>query len=189
MRKFRDQMIFMRRLKRLIGRQEMDSARRLYAERPTYTLDHLIKERYPRFSDALGDLDDALSLVHLFATLPVTGALKAEHTAMARRLSLEWAHYVVRAHALKKVFFSVKGAFFQAEVRRLSSSHTFDVVYRSFSVLTQHRAMTPFLYPPPPTPPAPPHCACSIHRSRVCPSHGSFHGPFQRQCLVTLTST
>lgn len=40
MRKFRDQQIFMRRLKRLIGRREMDAARRAYAERPTYTLDH-----------------------------------------------------------------------------------------------------------------------------------------------------
>lgn len=33
--------------------------------------------------------------------------------AMARQLALEWQAYVVRAHALRKVFVSVKGFYFQ----------------------------------------------------------------------------
>ena len=34
----------------------------------------------------------------------------------ARRLSLEWQAYIGRTHAVRKVFASVKGFYFQAEV-------------------------------------------------------------------------
>jgi pescadillo protein len=117
MRKFREQAVFMRRVKRLVGRRELDAARHALAAKPTFTLDHLVKERYPRFADALGDLDDALSLVALFASFPAEAPIKAAHTAVARRLSREWLYYVARAKALKKVFFSIKGCYFQAEVK------------------------------------------------------------------------
>jgi hypothetical protein len=31
---------------------------------------HSLNYRYPRFGDALGELDDCLTMVHLFATVP-----------------------------------------------------------------------------------------------------------------------
>jgi len=63
------------------------------------------------------DLDDALSLVHLFASLPAAQQVKPVRTAAATRLVREWQYYIARSHALRKVFFSVKGVYFQAEVR------------------------------------------------------------------------
>jgi hypothetical protein len=62
-----------------------------------------VRERYPRFSDALGDLDDALSLIHLFSVLPTEHSIKPERTERARRLALEWQYYVAKSHSLSKV--------------------------------------------------------------------------------------
>ena len=67
--------------------------------------------RYPSFVDALRDLDDPLTMVHLFAVLPAERAhgIPAPVVQLARRLALEWQAWVVRAHALRKTFISVKG--------------------------------------------------------------------------------
>ena len=107
----------MKKVRKAISRGDKSLAEKREALAPQYTLDHLVRERYPRFGDALGDLDDALSLIHLFATLPAEGPVDAARTERCRRLGLEWQYYVARAHCLSKVFVSVKGVYFQAEVQ------------------------------------------------------------------------
>jgi len=107
----------MKKVRKAISRGDKSLAQKREATAPQYTLDHLVRERYPRFGDALGDLDDALSLIHLFATLPAEGPVDAARTERCRRLGLEWQYYVARAHCLSKVFVSVKGVYFQAEVQ------------------------------------------------------------------------
>ncbi len=93
----------MKKVKKAVGRGEVEDARRMYAKRPEYSLDHLVKERYPRFPDALADLDDALAMVHLFASLPSEKHIDPKHTTAAQRLCREWQAYVARTRALRKV--------------------------------------------------------------------------------------
>lgn len=60
-------------------------------------------------------MDDPLTMVHLFAALPAEKRFRIpiEAVSTARRLALEFQAYVVRAHALRKVFVSVKGFYYQ----------------------------------------------------------------------------
>jgi len=117
LKKFRELKIFMRRLKRAIGRDEISDAERIEANKPIYTLDHIVKERYPTFADALRDLDDALSMVFLFSTLPQTDKIQVDTVNLCKRLCVEFQHYVISSNSLKKVFISIKGIYYQAEIQ------------------------------------------------------------------------
>ncbi|XP_044465681.1 LOW QUALITY PROTEIN: pescadillo homolog, partial [Mangifera indica] len=90
----------------------------LIKRQPEIKLDRLVLERYPHFVDALRDLDDPLTLVHLFAALPASDRMKIEVKRVhnCRKLSHEWQAYISRTHKLRKVFVSVKGIYYQAEV-------------------------------------------------------------------------
>ncbi|CBQ68115.1 conserved hypothetical protein [Sporisorium reilianum SRZ2] len=112
----REHKTFAKKLSRAIGRREWAAAKNLDESKPTYRLDHIIKERYPTFRDSLKDIDDALSLLTLFANLPATDKVSAEVIASCSRLCAEWQLYVMKTKALKKVFLSIKGIYFQAEV-------------------------------------------------------------------------
>ncbi|KAI7255986.1 hypothetical protein KC335_g13535, partial [Hortaea werneckii] len=84
---------------------------------PKLRLDHIIKERYPTFVDALRDLDDALSMLFLFANLPSTAEVPAKVVAKCQRLTREFEHYLIRTHSLRKSFLSIKGIYYQATIQ------------------------------------------------------------------------
>lgn len=115
--KFREFKSFVRKVKKCVHKGEGLRAQRLYDNKPIYTLEHIIKERYPSFIDALRDLDDALSMVFLFATLPQHSRLQAHVVHNCRRMSVEFMHYIMESRSLKKVFLSIKGIYYQAEVK------------------------------------------------------------------------
>ncbi|PKI79165.1 hypothetical protein CRG98_000457 [Punica granatum] len=116
--KFREIRAYERKIKKAEAKKNKDLAHRLLTRKPNYTLDRLIRERYPKFVDALRDLDDCLTMVHLFAALPALEREKIEVKRVhdCRRLSHEWQAYISRTHKLRKVFVSVKGIYYQAEV-------------------------------------------------------------------------
>jgi pescadillo protein len=80
-------------------------------------LDHIVKERYPTFVDALRDLDDALSMLFLFANLPSTTHVPPKTIALCQRLCLEFEHYLIVSHSLRKSFLSIKGIYYQATIQ------------------------------------------------------------------------
>ncbi|CAI5512699.1 unnamed protein product [Closterium sp. Naga37s-1] len=107
-----------KKIRKAKGRLETEKVERLERSMPRVSLDHLVKERYPSFIDAIRDLDDALTMLHLFATLPADATFRIPATRVnnARSLSLEWQAYIARTHSLRKEFVSVKGIYYQAHV-------------------------------------------------------------------------
>ncbi|TDL28671.1 hypothetical protein BD410DRAFT_237625 [Rickenella mellea] len=116
LKKLREHKAFAKKLARALGRGEWSSAKSLEESKPVYRLDHIIKERYPSFVDALRDIDDALCLVSLFASLPSSPKLPPTLIENCSRLSAEWQLYIMHSRALRKVFLSIKGVYYEAEV-------------------------------------------------------------------------
>ncbi|KAK5745349.1 mRNA-binding ribosome synthesis protein nop7 [Elasticomyces elasticus] len=113
--KFRDQQSLAKKISKALGRNEVSGAVRLERNLGVkIKLDHIIKERYPTFVDALRDLDDALSMLFLFASLPSTENVPPKTIAKCQRLTLEFEHYLIRTHTLRKSFLSFKGIYYQA---------------------------------------------------------------------------
>lgn len=116
LQKFRDFQAFMKKVRRAAGRNDREEALRKNSLLPEYTLHHLVKERYPRFQDALSDLDDALTLTYLFAALPGEGAVSPKVTTKAQGLAAAWGAYCATTSALTKSFISVKGIYLEANI-------------------------------------------------------------------------
>lgn len=116
--KFREHKSVAKKIGRALGRGEAGDAARLEKNlMPKVKLDHIIRERYPTFVDALRDLDDALSMLFLFANLPSSEHIPAKTIALCQRLTREFEHYVITSHSLRKSFLSIKGIYYQATVQ------------------------------------------------------------------------
>ncbi|XP_014883101.1 pescadillo isoform X2 [Poecilia latipinna] len=145
--KFREYKIFVRKLRRAYGKTEWSAVERLKENKPAYKLDHIVKERYPTFIDALRDIDDALCMCFLFSTFARTGKCHVQTIQLCRRLTVEWMNYVIASRALRKVFLSIKGIYYQAEVMgqlitwlvpyQFSHDHPTDVDYRVMATFTE----------------------------------------------------
>ncbi|KAF4472508.1 pescadillo development [Fusarium albosuccineum] len=125
LQKFRDQKVLEKKISRALGRGDVTDAARLEKNaarpektgKPRYTLDHVIRERYPTFVDALRDLDDCLSMLFLFANLPSTSMVPAKMIARCERLCLEFQHYLIVSQSVTKSFLSIKGIYYQANIQ------------------------------------------------------------------------
>lgn len=115
--KFREHKTFAKKLTKALGRGEVSAAKRLEENRPNYKLDNIIKERYPSFADALGDIDDALNMLFLFSNLPATDQVSSKVTQNAQAICNQWLAYVSRERLVRKVFVSIKGVYYQATVK------------------------------------------------------------------------
>ncbi|XP_022671338.1 pescadillo homolog [Varroa destructor] len=115
--KFREMKIFAKKLRKAIDKRDAERERTIRNNEPTYRLDHIVKERYPTFLDAIRDLDDALSMCFLFATLPKSGLYKSELLQLCRKLTVEFMNYVIESRSLVKCFISIKGFYYQCLIQ------------------------------------------------------------------------
>lgn len=115
-KKFREFKHFVRKLRKAIDHKDGGAIRRLRQNKPKYKLDKIVKERYPTFIDAVRDLDDCVSMSVLFSTFPKTKTTASRQIELCRRLTVEFMHYVIASKSLRKVFVSIKGIYYQAEI-------------------------------------------------------------------------
>eukprot|EP00796_Vickermania_ingenoplastis_P009111 gene9111-6402_t len=97
------------------------------AVKPQHSLVATIKERYPYFIDAVKDIDDAMSMITLYAFLSPEvkseSTVETHHTLTsglherARATCDAWNEYVTKAKVLSKGFISIKGYYYEAIVR------------------------------------------------------------------------
>uniref|UniRef100_A0A0K8TCD2 Pescadillo homolog n=1 Tax=Lygus hesperus TaxID=30085 RepID=A0A0K8TCD2_LYGHE len=115
--KFREQKTLGRKIGRAKALREFTEARHLMNKPVVIKLDHIVKERYPTFIDALRDMDDCLTLCHLFSTFPSIRHIPRDQSTLCRRLMLEFMQAIIHSKALRKVFISIKGYYFQVEIK------------------------------------------------------------------------
>lgn len=130
-----------KRLSKARGKKDLEKLYLLRSSYPVMKLDHIVKERYPTFIDALRDLDDCLTLCFLFSTFPSLPHIPRDQSELCRRLTTEFMHAVIEAKALRKVFVSIKGYYFQAEFKGVEITW---IVPHHFSFTPQKKSEVDF---------------------------------------------
>jgi pescadillo protein len=137
--------IHIKKAKRAQTLNDPKKAEGFLQRKPKLELTHIVKERYPSFIDAIRDLDDPLCLVNLFGSLPSHRLFKIPPTKvqLCQKLQREFNFYCMKAGCLRKVFLSIKGIYFQAEIEgqnvlwvqpfEFSQTLPYDVDYRVMS--------------------------------------------------------
>ncbi|KAL0224859.1 hypothetical protein RCL1_002771 [Eukaryota sp. TZLM3-RCL] len=114
--KFRELKTFLKRHSRALNRREDGLAENLRLQKPIITLDHIVKERYPSFDQALSEMDDVLTMIYLFAAIPSDYGIPPERIARCKQLVQDWEEYVVRTKCLVSAFLSIKGVYMQVVI-------------------------------------------------------------------------
>ena len=116
--KFREIKAYQKKIVKATKKKQKFDAKHLIENKPTYNLIHIIKERYPRFIDALHDIDDALCLIGIFANLPKYDLLKisAEKVNLSKRLLREFYLYTAISQNIQRGFISIKGIYLSSEI-------------------------------------------------------------------------
>ncbi|CAD7085915.1 unnamed protein product [Hermetia illucens] len=113
----RDYKIFARKTGRDRAIRDFKNLKRRINAFPELKIDHIVKERYPTFIDAIKDLDDCLTLLFLFSTFPSLKLIPRSQSILCRRLTIEFLHAIIAGKCLRKVFISIKGYYFQADIK------------------------------------------------------------------------
>ncbi|TRY51033.1 Pescadillo-like protein [Cryptosporidium tyzzeri] len=116
--RIRELKIHLRKYRKAMGRNDKTKARSIRENKPIITLQHIVKERYPCFVDALRDLDDALSTCSLFASLGADDNYSIHSNMIKKSTYLidEFMYLVSELGFLTKSFISIKGFYFQAKI-------------------------------------------------------------------------
>ena len=119
---FRRERSFAKKISKWKARGTLDRVK--LAQKPEQGIEHLIRERYPTLADALRDLDDAISMIALFAALPkpdslATGAasqIRSDYAEECTRLMQEWHAVVLGMQGLECSFVAIRGIYWRANI-------------------------------------------------------------------------
>ena len=108
------------------GRHNWSKVKRMQLNIPQVSIDHLVRERYATFDAALRDLDDCVTFLFLFSSLPsgIIPQLTALRRLQCQKLCKEFLHYIACHGILSKAFISVKGIYYQCRFK-----NKFDVTW------------------------------------------------------------